>query len=84
MSVNKLISSLPFLSSRASFLVLLLGLSLSLTAQEQNVSTVIYESSYFAQYNAVSLTDMIRNIPGGETILRRGGGQRGNLSLIHI
>ena len=78
MSVNKLISSLPFLSSRASFLVLLLGLSLSLTAQEQNVSTVIYESSYFAQYNAVSLTDMIRNIPGGETILRRGGGQRGN------
>ena len=78
MSVNKLISSLPFLSSRASFLVLLLGLSLPLTAQEQNVSTVIYESSYFAQYNAVSLTDMIRNIPGGETILRRGGGQRGN------
>jgi outer membrane receptor for ferrienterochelin and colicins len=78
MSVNKLISSSLFLSTRASFLVLLLGLSLPLTAQEQNVSTVIYESSYFAQYNAVSLTDMIRNIPGGETILRRGGGQRGN------
>ena len=47
-------------------------------AQEQDESTVIYESSYFAQYNAVTLTDMIRNIPGGDTILRRGGGSGGS------
>jgi len=50
----------------------------TLTAQELNDSTVIYESNYFAQYNPVTLTDMIRNIPGGETVLRSGGGQGGN------
>jgi len=52
--------------------------ALNAVAQEQDDSTIIYESSYFAQYNAVTLTDMIRNIPGGEAILRRGGGQGGS------
>jgi outer membrane receptor protein involved in Fe transport len=50
----------------------------TLTAQELNDSTVIYESNYFAQYNPVTLTDMIRNIPGGDSVLRSGGGQGGN------
>ncbi|MCS5579683.1 MAG: TonB-dependent receptor, partial [Gammaproteobacteria bacterium] len=44
------------------------------SAQEQDDSTVIYEASYFTQYNPVTLSDMIRNIPGGQTILRRRGG----------
>jgi len=78
MNTNKIISFSPFLSTKAGFLVLLLGLSVPLVAQEQNESTVIYELGYFAQYNAVTLADMIRNIPGGETILRRRGGQREN------
>lgn len=46
-------------------------------AQEQEESTIVYESGYFAQYNAVTLTDMIRNIPGGEVVLRRRGGHGG-------
>ncbi|NKB33195.1 MAG: TonB-dependent receptor plug domain-containing protein [Pseudomonadales bacterium] len=49
-------------------------------AQELDDSTVVYEASFFAQYNPVTLTDMIRYIPGGESILdrRRGPGGGGN------
>lgn len=50
-------------------------------AQQQEDSTIIYEASAFAQYNPVTLTDMIRYIPGGETTLSNrfggGGNQRG-------
>ena len=56
--------------------LLLIGLALTAlpsAAQERDESTVIYTSSYFAQYNPVTLTDMIRRIPGGETILRSSG-----------
>ena len=61
--------------------VLLLWLfSTSLIAQQQDESSVIYEASYFARYNAVTLTAMIRYIPGGEMILNRrfGPGGGGN------
>ena len=58
--------------------VLILWLfSTSLIAQQQDESSVIYEASYFAQYNAVTLTDMIRYIPGGEMILNRRFGPGG-------
>jgi len=58
----------------------LLVIAGSVFAQQQDDSTVIYEASYFAQYNPVTLTDMIRYIPGGETILnsRFGPGGGGN------
>jgi outer membrane receptor for ferrienterochelin and colicins len=46
----------------------------SVNAQDQDESTVVYEASYFAQYNPVTLTDMIRYIPGGDTIMSRRGG----------
>ena len=64
------------LAYRVLALAWLIPVALPLGAQEQ--STVIYTSSYFEQYNPVSLSDMIRNIPGGESILRRGGGQGGS------
>ena len=46
-------------------------------SQETEQSTVIYDAAYFAQYNPVSLEDMIRNIPGGISLLSSvgGGGQ---------
>ena len=49
-----------------------------LDAQQQDESTVIYEAGYFAQYNPTTLTDMIRYIPGGETILNRRYGSGGS------
>ena len=52
----------------------------SLAAQEQEQSTIIYDSIYFGQFNPVSLEDMIRNIPGGVSLLddlRRQGDNRG-------
>ena len=52
---------------------------LTLIAQEQENSTVKYGQSYFTQYKPVTLQDMIRNIPGGTTILNslkhRGSGR---------
>ena len=67
---------------RHKFIVvlILLLISTSLIAQQQDESAIIYEASYFAQYNAVTLTDMIRYIPGGEMILNRrfGPGGGGN------
>lgn len=43
-------------------------------------STVIYDQAYFAPLGPVTLEDMIRNIPGGISLLsslRRGSGDRG-------
>ncbi|MBQ14329.1 MAG: hypothetical protein CMQ17_08000 [Gammaproteobacteria bacterium] len=78
MSARRIVGRSPFPFTEALFLVLLACFAKTLAAQEQNESTIIYQSSYFAQYNAVTLTDMIRNIPGGETILSRRGGPGGN------
>ncbi len=50
----------------------------SVIAQEQDQSTVIYDTSYFEQYSPVTLSDMIRNIPGGGSILSGGRGPGGN------
>lgn len=50
----------------------------SAAAQEQDQSTVIYDTTYFEQFNPVTLADMIRNIPGGTSILSGGGGGQGN------
>jgi len=48
-------------------------------SQQLDDSTVVYDSEYFAQFNAVSLEDMIRNIPGGVSVLGgQGGGGGGN------
>ncbi len=48
-------------------------------AAAQDDSTVIYERSYFDQFNPVSLEDMIQYIPGGATMLSgRGSGGGGN------
>jgi len=44
----------------------------SVNAQEQDLSTVIYDKTYFEQYNPISLGDMISSIPGGEAILNSG------------
>ena len=66
------------LSTEVLVILLLISAVRSLAAQEQDNSTVIYEASYFTQYNPVTLTDMIRNIPGGETIMRRRGGPGGS------
>jgi len=50
----------------------------TVAAQEQDQSTVIYDTAYFEQYSPVTLGDMIRNIPGGASILRSGGGSGNN------
>ena len=63
-----------FIIIKALGLVILTCILFPVSAQEQDDSTVIYEASYFTQYNPVTLSDMIRNIPGGQTILRRRGG----------
>ena len=76
MSFRSIFCLSQFLGSRVLALAWLIPVALPLEAQEQ--STVVYTSSYFEQYNPVTLSDMIRNIPGGESILRRGGGQGGN------
>jgi len=70
-----------FSSSKASLLLLLVFLvstGPTVIAQEQDQSTVIYDAAYFAQYNPVTLADMIRNIPGGSSILSSSRGPGGN------
>lgn len=42
-------------------------LTVPASAQEDN--TVTYDQAYFSQYNAVTLEDMINNIPGGTSML---------------
>ena len=84
MSSKKILNSslhIEFLkiAKTLSFLVLAV-LVMPVIAQEQDDSTIIYEANYFAQYNPVTLADMIRNIPGGDTILRRRGGPGGSSS----
>lgn len=59
-------------------IILCAFIGVSVVAQEQDQSTVIYDSAYFAQYSPVTLGDMIRNIPGGASILSGGGGPGGN------
>ena len=63
-----------FIISKTLGLIILTCILFPLSAQEQDDSTIIYEASYFTPYNPVTLSDMIRNIPGGQTILRRRGG----------
>ena len=64
-----------FLSAVRSVLLSACALvATSTPAQEQEQSTVIYDAAYFAQFNPVTLEDMIRNIPGGTAVLRSGGG----------
>jgi hypothetical protein len=46
----------------------------SVSAQDLDQSAVVYDATYFEQFNAVTLEDMIRNIPGGTSVLRSGGG----------
>lgn len=46
----------------------------------QESSTVIYDAAFFEQFNPVTLEDMLRNIPGGASLLRSlrfRGGERG-------
>ncbi|MBT6208837.1 MAG: TonB-dependent receptor [Woeseia sp.] len=47
-------------------------------SQDTDQSTVIYDAVYFAQFNPVSLEDMIRNIPGGVSLLSNVGRQNNN------
>ena len=61
------------------FLLLATFLTDPTLSQEQQDSTVIYDSEYFSQFNAVSLADMLRNIPGGITVLS--GGNNNNRGL---
>jgi outer membrane receptor for ferrienterochelin and colicins len=67
---------------RSKYLLLLLATLLAnpVLPQEQAGSTVIYHTDYFAQFNPVSLADMIRNIPGGIAVLG-GGGNNNNRGL---
>jgi outer membrane receptor for ferrienterochelin and colicin len=50
----------------------------SVSAQERDQTTFIYDATYFEQFNPVTLEDMIRNIPGGASVLRGGGGNNNN------
>ena len=52
--------------------------AIPVSAQERDQSTFIYDANYFEQFNAVTLEDMIRNIPGGSSALRGGGGNNNN------
>ena len=71
----------PDFTIQAFLNLLVLGVFLVLPefvkAQQQDESTVVYDSHYFTQYNPVTLTDMIRYIPGGEMVLNRRFGPGG-------
>lgn len=71
-------SSQPFSVIRVLFLCLCALVATSVSAQDQNQSTVTYDATYFVQFNPVTLADMIRNIPGGNSILSGGGGGGGH------
>ena len=58
-------------------IMILVLLAPVVSAQQQEESTVIYEANFFAQYNPATLTDMIRSIPGGETVLSSRFGSAG-------
>ncbi|MDH3640141.1 MAG: Plug domain-containing protein, partial [Gammaproteobacteria bacterium] len=75
---HRKIFSLPFPNVQYVSLILCALIATSTTAQEQDQSTVIYDTAYFEQYNPVTLADMIRNIPGGTSILSGGGGPGNN------
>jgi outer membrane receptor for ferrienterochelin and colicins len=59
-------------------LILCVLIATSVAAQEQDQSTVIYDRAYFEQFSPVSLGDMIRNIPGGASVLSGGGSGNNN------
>ncbi|HJN94477.1 MAG TPA: TonB-dependent receptor [Gammaproteobacteria bacterium] len=77
-SRNIFLTQLPNIKSAALIFCLLVVTSLAAQAPDQ--STVIYDRAYFQQYSPVTLMDMIRNIPGGESILGRGGRSGGSNS----
>ena len=52
--------------------------AIPVSAQEQDQTTFIYDAVYFEPFNPVTLEDMIRNIPGGASVLRGGGGNSNN------
>lgn len=64
----------PFSIPKYVYPILWALIATSATAQEQNQSTVIYDTAYFTQYSPVTLGDMILNIPGGASVLSGGGG----------
>lgn len=50
-------------------------------AASQDDSTVIYESSFFAEYSPVNVSDMIERIPGVSLSMNRGGGNQNRRGL---
>ena len=80
MQAHKKSFSPRFSIMRFASLILCVVAVTSASAQEQDQSTVIYDATYFEQYNPVTLADMIRTIPGGTAILSGGGGQGNNNS----
>ncbi len=72
------ISLQPFRTIRFVLLCTCALIAIPVSAQEQDQSTVIYDSTYFEQFNPVTLEDMIRNIPGGTSVLGGGGGNNNN------
>lgn len=67
-----------FSGVRCVFLCACAFIATSVPAQDLDQSTVIYDATYFEQFNPVTLEDMIRNIPGGTAVLRGGGGGGNN------
>lgn len=80
--------SVPVVSAKRAFKLILclstaiLSLSTSANARVDEDGTVRYDQAYFANYKAVTLEDMLKNIPGGTAIVSglrqsRYGGNRG-------
>jgi len=68
----------PFLAIKFLVLCACALIAISVSAQERDQSTFIYDALYFEQFNPVTLEDMIRNIPGGASVLSGGGGNNDN------
>ncbi len=68
----------PFPAIRFVLLCVCALIAIPASAQERDQSTVIYDAIYFEQFNPVTLEDMIRNIPGGASVLSGGGGNNNN------
>jgi hypothetical protein len=66
--------TIPFLAnSRTPLIVLLLSFSQLATSQDSNDSTITYPASFFAQYDAVTVNDMLNRIPGISLALNANG-----------
>lgn len=72
------ISLQPFPAIRFVLLCACALIAIPVSAQERDQSTFIYDAIYFEQFNPITLEDMIRNIPGGTSVLRGGGGGGNN------